>query len=151
MAQHGGYRKPANPAPASGPGALSRRTDGRQPVMDLPNAGYGENAAYRAAEQAAPMQQDSPAAQATTGPAPVDTSGLTPLGAPSARPDEPITAGMPQGAGAGSTNSAPQLGLDEAQQARLRSYLPVLINIASQQDSDPNTRAYVQKLRAELG
>ena len=29
MATQGGYRKPGTPAPVSGPGALSRRTDGR--------------------------------------------------------------------------------------------------------------------------
>jgi hypothetical protein len=29
MAAQGGYRKPGNPAPVSGPGSLSRRTDGR--------------------------------------------------------------------------------------------------------------------------
>ena len=38
---HGGYRRPTNPSPVSGPGALSRRTDGQQPTQDLPNAKYG--------------------------------------------------------------------------------------------------------------
>jgi len=28
MAVQGGYREPSNPAPVSGPGALSQRTDG---------------------------------------------------------------------------------------------------------------------------
>ena len=55
---HGGYRRPTNPAPVSGPGALSRRTDGRQPTRSLPNAKYGENAAFEAAQGAAPMSGD---------------------------------------------------------------------------------------------
>jgi hypothetical protein len=33
---HGGPRTPANPAPVSGPGALSKRTDGAQPKMQSP-------------------------------------------------------------------------------------------------------------------
>lgn len=32
----GGYRRPTNPAPASGPGALSQRTDGGPPVAPTP-------------------------------------------------------------------------------------------------------------------
>lgn len=147
----GGYRRPTNPAPVSGPGALSKRTDGTQPSMDLPDAKYGENAAYRAQEAASPMAASNPAVQGAQGFQPVDTSGLTPFGAETQRPDEPITAGMPEGPGAGGTDYQPQLGLDEAKQAQLRSYLPVLINLASRPDADPSTRALVVRLRAELG
>ena len=41
----GGYRKPQNPAAVSGPGALSKRTDGKQPVVRVPDVPYGEQAA----------------------------------------------------------------------------------------------------------
>jgi len=50
----GGYRKPGNPAPVSGPGKLSRRTDGgpgsKQAMREVPSNGqYG----YRAETTAA--------------------------------------------------------------------------------------------------
>lgn len=126
---HGGYRQPTNPSPVSGPGALSQRTDGplHAPVPGAPN----------------PMQQPGLAGQ-------VDPSTLTPFGAPTQRPDEPIFAGMPGGPGAGSTMPSPS-GLSEAEQARLRSYLPVLIFQASQPDANAQLKQYVRQLRGELG
>lgn len=107
----GGYRTPASPAPVSGPGALSQRTDGGQPIRDLPDARYGESADFVAQQQGAPLAQ-------ATGPSdvPMPRTGasitepsvpagppaeLTPLFAPTARPDEPVTAGSPLGAGPG--------------------------------------------------
>lgn len=147
---HGGYRRPAHPAPASGPGALSRRTDGRQPKMTLSDAAYGEQAAYQQAESAAPMAQSPAPGVGQVQPfQPVDTSGLTPMGAPSARPDEPITSGLSGGPGAGP--ALPQPGKMDPQTAdKMKSYLPVLIALASQPDVDPATRAYVANLRAEI-
>lgn len=128
--QHGGYREPTNPAPVSGPGALSQRTDGplRGPV---PGA-------------SAPAQG---AATAPTGP---DPSQVIPFGAPSMRPDEPITAGLPIGPGPGPALPPPGQ-MNEATAERLRSYLPVLIFMASQPEADPATKQYVRQLRAELG
>lgn len=151
---HGGYRRPSNPAPVSGPGALSKRTDGRQPTRALPDAKYGEQQAFQAAQQAAPMSGDlgsSPMAGAGGTGAP-DLSQIVPFGAPSQRPDEPISAGMPGGLGAGPAYAAPQQPtMTPETAARLRSYLPVLIQLASREDADPNTRQYVRQLRAELG
>lgn len=150
----GGYRRPSNPAPASGPGALSKRTDGRQPTRPLPNAKYGENAAFEQAQQAAPMSGDigmgagaGPMAP-PTGP---DLSGIVPFGDPSQRPDEPITAGMPQGPGGGSVFNPQKPTITKEQAERLRSYLPVLVVLASQEDADPATRQFVRQLRGELG
>jgi len=87
----GGYQPPAKPAPVSGPGALSQRTDGGpgQPVRTLPNAGYGESKAFVDQQQGAPLAQ-------APGLPPV-----VPLDAPSNRPDEPVTTGAPLGPGAG--------------------------------------------------
>lgn len=138
--QWGGYRRPSNPAPVSGPGALSRRTDGRQPVQDLPNAKYGENSAFRDAQQAAPM--------AETGP---DLSQIVPLDAPSQRPDEPITAGMSGGLGPGPSVPNRPSPLTEEQRARLRAYLPALVVLASRPTADANTKQLVRQLRADLG
>ena len=153
MAGHGGYRKPNHPAAVSGPGSLSRRTDGGpQAVRDLPNAKYGENTAFRAAEQAMPMASSTGGAVAPamppTGP---DLSGITPFGAPTQRPGEPITAGMPYGPGPGSSMPSGPGGLTQEQADRLRSYLPVLVLLASQDDADPQTKQFVRQLRGELG
>jgi len=121
---HGGYRRPSNPAPVSGPGRLARRTDGRQPVMALPDAKYGENAAYISAQQGAPLPQaggppspassmihSSSSAGSGAGAGPAGPSMPAPLAAGSQRPREPVTAGVPIGAGPGPevlTPRAPQ-------------------------------------------
>lgn len=140
---HGGYREPSNPAPVSGPGSKSQRTDGHlkgQPIRDLPDAKYGENKAFREAQGAAPMN---------AGP---DLSSVIPFGAPTQRPDEPIQAGLPAGPGTGSTLTPMGPGNMSPEQAdRLRSYLPVLVLLASQDDVDPSTKKFVRQLRAELG
>lgn len=96
MAQQGGYRKPENPAPVSGPGALSQRTDGgpTQGAKYMPGMPYGENT--YAQQTAAPMAAAQPAPPAPQMEMP------TPLMAPTSRPDEPITAGINRGEGPGS-------------------------------------------------
>lgn len=108
----GGYQRPGTPAPVSGPGALSARTDGgpggKQPMRDLPNAKYGENAEFRADESGAPMAA-APSLPAPGG-APTSSPGAAdfqhPMGAPpppltgdSLNPSEPVTAGVPAGPG----------------------------------------------------
>lgn len=89
---HGGYRKPNNPAPVSGPGALSRRTDGgpSQPVADVGGFEYGGRQDFVDIQGGAPMA----ATDNSAAPAP-------PLFSPTQRPDEPVTAGVPAGPGPG--------------------------------------------------
>lgn len=114
MAGRGGYQRPQNPAPVSGPGRLSRRTDGgpaAQNVADLPNAGYGENAEFTGLQAAAPMSASPPPSMAGRmapggmgamlggGGAPAEPP--VPLTAATQRPDEPLTAGAPFGEGVG--------------------------------------------------
>ena len=137
---HGGYREPANPAPVSGPGALSQRTDG-QGKMQLPDAKYGEQTAFQDAQGAAPM---------ASGP---DLSKLVSMGAPSQRPSEDIMAGMSGGPGAGPSAPPPADlgGVDPQDVERLRASLPVLILLASSPDASPATKQYVRQLRGELG
>ena len=98
MAQQGGYRKPENPAPSSGPGALSRRTDGgpAQGAKYIPGLPYGQGQATYDQQTAAPMAAAQPAPAAPVMEMP------TPLMAPTSRPDEPITSGINMGAGPGS-------------------------------------------------
>lgn len=87
----GGYQAPRKPAPISGPGALSERTDGAagQPVRDLPNPGYGEQKDFKEIQQQARMSKAKSA------------PSVTRLDAETERPDEPITEGNPFGPGRG--------------------------------------------------
>jgi hypothetical protein len=105
MAEHGGYRKPDNPAPASGPGALSRRTDGgpgHQPLRDVTGLPYGQNQELNDVQRGAPL-----AATETPGPSSRRQSSarpgpqLTPFNAPTQQPDVPVTAGAAAGPGPG--------------------------------------------------
>lgn len=138
---HGGYRQPANPAPVSGPGALSQRTDGgpgssSQPIRRLPDAGHGESKEFEN------LQRSAPVAQAEE-PRLVDASSVVPLDAPTSRPDEPITAGAV-------TGFEPMVP-DEADTERLRTYLPVLKAIASREGSSQATRQLVRQLEQRTG
>lgn len=92
----GGYRKPENPAPASGPGALSQRTDGgpAQGAKYMSGMPYGQNTMEQ--QTAAPMSGGMPTLSMPAMEMP------TPLMAPSTRPNEPVTSGINLGAGVGS-------------------------------------------------
>ena len=80
----------------SGIGSMSKRTDlnvSKQPARYISGMPYGEGQATYEQQTAAPMAAN-PLAQVL--------SEVTPLTAPTQRPDEPITAGMDFGAGPGS-------------------------------------------------
>ena len=56
----GGYRQPSSPAPVSGPGALSKRTDGpqgggSQPVRVPTGGTYGQGQQLQQLQQGAPL------------------------------------------------------------------------------------------------
>jgi hypothetical protein len=95
----GGYRKPMNPAPTSGPGALSQRTDGgpSQGAKYIAGLPYGQGQETYDQQTAAPMFGGSPMPSAPK----VDM--LTPLFAPTTRPNEPVTSGIDMGEGPGSS------------------------------------------------
>lgn len=151
---HGGPRTPAHPAPVSGPGNLSKRTDGgpaKQSIQSLPDAGYGEQAQFRSDQQGAPITKVEPPSGGAPGAAP---SGPLPppLDAPTTRSGEPVTAGVDAGAGPGSDS----LGLFDpsnmaAEDVRyMLAYLPTFQYMV---DSDPrantSTRALVRYLRSQ--
>lgn len=113
-APQGGYQAPANPAPVSGPGALSQRTDGgpKQGVVSLPDAKYGENRDFVAQQQGAPLskspeQSTAPVASGGSQPPPDAAAAGNPaldivhMAAPTGRPGEPVTAGAALGPGPG--------------------------------------------------
>lgn len=148
MAGRGGYQPPAHPAPVSGPGALSARTDGgpadSQAVRRLPNAKYGESKDFESIQSGAPM------AGAAAPQAPIrDRSQVIPLEADSARPDEPVTAGAD--AGAGPDSSA--LGIPSEEQGDLQHIvkdLPMLEWYSNQPGASPSFKAWVRRIKASL-
>ncbi len=96
MMEQGGYRKPNNPAPVSGPGALSQRTDGgpTQAATYMSGLPYGQGQATYDQQVAAPMAGN---------PIPQNTlEDLQPLFAPTSRKNESITSGIDIGDGPGS-------------------------------------------------
>ena len=103
--QHGGLRRPSNPAPVAMPGALSRRTDGGPSQTTVPMTGmaYGENADYNDIQSSAPMAAAPTVSNARARKSSPTGQGAaaTPLFAPTGFPDEPVTAGAPFGPGPG--------------------------------------------------
>jgi hypothetical protein len=87
-------------AGVSGPGKFSKRTDGLS--FQSPEYGAGvENAANIAGAPLATTPDVRPESRSSMGMAPSQMEPVTPLYAPSNRPDEPITAGIAMGAGPG--------------------------------------------------
>ena len=88
----GGYQQPTNPAPVSGPGALSQRTDGAgQPAQYMAGLPYGQGQQNMGNQQAATLAGN---------PFPeMEMPTLTPV---TRRPNEVGTTGLDIGAGADS-------------------------------------------------
>lgn len=139
----GGYRKPGNPAPVSGPGALSRRTDGGpvQGAMEIPaNGKYGERKALQEMQTAAPMQGNPiPNVPKPTVQAP--KAQVTNLFAPTQRPDEPVTAGSTVGPG-----FTPQQQLPE-RFAMLNKYMPALQQLEDAKDTPETFKLFMNTVR----
>lgn len=149
---HGGYRKPANPAPVSGPGQHSRRTDG-QPIMDMPAENYGDAEDMRQIQSGATMATD--AAQGPRGPDPMAAlaakmQGLTGLGAPSEQPDVPVTDGADAGPGRGAGMIEHGLDYNQQDARHLARHLPVLIKIAERDDTAPGFKQWVRSIIANM-
>jgi len=144
MAVQGGYRKPGNPAPVSGPGALSRRTDGR--VAE--GFAYGMNKQINEQAAAAPMAKaPSPMAARPMNVAP-ELPAITPLTAETERPDEPVTAGVDFGPGPGSEALVLPNTSDSEMEFKksIESYYPVLSFVASRPNTSPETRRVLASL-----
>lgn len=140
MAGRGGYRAPSKPAAVSGPGSMSRRTDGGQPRMGLPNAAYGEQQDFQQIQAGAEMAQ----AQQREMPR------ITPLNAPTERPDEPVTAGAPSGPGVGP--EAIGLGMTNRDQSKIDAreiakYLPALEKLANSEGVPTGFVRFVKYIR----
>jgi hypothetical protein len=142
----GGYRKPANPAPVSGPGALSRRTDGgpgsKQAMKEIRTGKYGESKEIAEQQAGAPMAgSPAPAPRVTI---PTNQSAPTELFAPTERPDEPVTRGLPFGPGQNSLKSTSPLTSDSS--AFAQKYLPSLKDAAYLPDAPDSFKRFVAYL-----
>ena len=132
---------PMNPlAGASGPGKYSVRTD----KLDLGSTSYGEGKETAAIKSGAPLAT-TPDVKGTPASA-VREAAITPLFAPSQRPEEPITTGIDMGPGAGSEVLAMRQDDDTNFRAAIAAYKPVLNFIADQPNTSPETRAAIRQL-----
>lgn len=138
MAQQGGYQPPRKPAPVSGPGPLSKRTDG-QPIRDLPNPAYGEGTQFAQIQQGARMEQ-------------AEGPKITPLGAPTQRPNEPVTAGSPSGPGPGKAAlGIPSLPSQKANDFQaLSQYMPLMERYANSDLTSGTMKSFVRYLRSQI-
>jgi len=145
----GGARTPSAPAVVSGPGAMSARTDGG--VMNPAEPEYGERQALENLTSAAPTASGA-SASAGVG-SPVDMlAGITPLGAGTQMPDEPITAGAARGAGPGVEAlglPTDQVGLNKADAKAIPpGQKQALIAAAGRADATPSFRKMVRQVLA---
>jgi hypothetical protein len=149
----GGYRQPGSPAPVSGPGSLSKRTDGgpSQPVRVPTGGAYGDATALRQTEQGAPMGA-SPGGDSA---APGLLAGLSiptgpAFGAASQQPGTPVTDGAASGPGA----EPEALGIPAQQDQDmqyLQKYLPVLEHMANQPGASSSARNAVRAIKSYQG
>lgn len=151
MAEWGGKRTPRNPAPVSGPGRMSRRTDGgpQQTKAEMTGMGYGENADFQEIQAGAPLAAAPSAtpARPRKGGSSAPSVTATPLFAPTQRPDEPITAGAPFGPGAGPAAAPSYRDANQQDMQKLKDYLPDL-EVALNFENVPQTfRMLINYLR----
>ena len=136
-------------AGASGPGKFSKRTD-----LNLGSISYGEGQETANLMSSAPLAKTAnvqPMSRSEQGIAPSQLERITPLYAPTQRPDEPITSGIPMGEGPGPEALGMNISQDtEADRARMISYLPALEAAASDPNSSQAFRNYVRMVRANL-
>ena len=133
----GGYQRPTNPAPVGMPGAMSQRTDGgpTQPMMDLPDAGYGEQAEFQAIQGGADMAGVAPP---------------MPLAAPTSEPNVPVTEGLPFGPGAGPTGDNPLAIQDQRDMQMIAKYLPQFQSMARDAEVPQQFLRFLTVLRGSL-
>jgi hypothetical protein len=106
--------------------AYSNRTDLQQPVRTAPSQAYGEAKQSADAQRALPLPQTAPVV--SMGAPPPEPGSLGAFDRPSDRPGEPITSGLPMGAGPGPNAMSPAVDptLDTLRAAYLAFPSPAL-------------------------
>ena len=136
----GGYQRPNNPAPVSGPGPLSARTDNgpasKQAARYVAGGDYGDGG-LMGIQQGAPMAATptlSGKPQSGVSVQPQDQ--VVPLTAPSQFPNQPVTHGADAGPGPGSDS----LGLPPQAQQGGATAKQVVQTLASHPDASPELK-----------
>lgn len=133
-----------NPAAVPMPGSMSQRSDlpPSQGAKRLPDAAYGEQKQFQMEQAGAAM-----AGSAKQGPE------VIPLGAPTRRPDEPVTAGVDAGAGPGSDILGIKAPVDVQVEdlTALAKYMPLMAQFADSPNSTGTMKAFVKYLRSQTG
>jgi len=149
----GGYRKPTNPAPVSGPGSLSQRTDGgpgdptmaTQPAQYVSGLPWGQgqellNTQQSADLAAAPDIEQTRMPQGTASAA--ATQSMVPLNAPTQMPDVPVTDGVDAGEGRGMA----ALGLPSQEITNYTTAKDMITSLASNPNSSPQLKYLAQQI-----
>lgn len=135
-------------AEVAGPGQFSRRTD--RAVSDanrnLPDAGYGEQAAYQEVANNLPQQSTNVQGMNFSDLFGDPSANVVPLDAESAMPDVPVTDGANAGAGA----DASVLSSSNEQKNYMAAYLLPLEFIANQPGSSDAARNLVRALKSKM-
>jgi len=148
----GGMRPTApqnNPANVSATGGNGQ--SGTQAARYYSGGTYGQGQEMMAQQEGAPLA-GQPATPKFKPSNPVrNLPQATPITAPTERPDEPVTTGIPIGPGAGPEALAlPSTQDNNEDKQRLLSYLPALEVAAQSPNSSQAFRNYVRVLRANL-
>ena len=154
----GGNRPTApqnNPMNVSARGGNGQSGDATQAAKYVPGLPYGEGQALMQTQQASPLaaapsieQSGMPSGLASA----AASQPLTPLNAPSTRPEEPVTAGADMGAGPGMEalglpNNAALMNQDVQNMAK---YIPYLESVANQPESSNAVRLLVRYLKSQV-
>lgn len=146
--QNSGGMRPT--APQNNPANISATGGNGQSGRDYTGFAYGENQALAQQQAGAPMAQ-APSPTKSTPSMASNLPQVTPINAPSERPDEPVTTGIAMGPGAGpEALTLPGAGDSNEDKQRLLSYLPALEVAAQSPNSSQAFRNYVRVLRANL-
>lgn len=127
----------------SGPGKYAKRTD-----LSYQSQSYGDGVAYDAEKSGAPLARAPKSPMLSEAPQVRPSQPpVTGLYDPTQRPDEPVTAGIDQGAGVGSDALMMRQPDDNNFRATIAEYMPVLAYVASLPNASPETRAAIRQLR----
>jgi hypothetical protein len=129
----------------AGPGKFSTRTDN----LEMGSTAYGEGVETADIKSGAPLGKTADAVSGPTGRLRQAEAPVTELYAPSERPEEPITAGVDNGAGPGS-EALMMNQMKQDDKDIVAKYLPSLSSMASAQDTPESFRAFVSFLQGSL-
>ena len=126
----------------SGPGKYAKRLD------RMPSNAYGDTKDTAEIASGAPLARTpdvrpAPASQIKTA---AQSAPITPMFAPTERPEEPITQGINVGAGMGSEALTMRQPDDTNFRANIASYKPVLNYISDLPNTSPETRQAIRQL-----